>query len=51
MECIIIGFLRVPGCQRGGGVPGEKMGIPEGKIWELTTPLRILLHKLQLRPV
>ena len=28
----VVGFLRVPGCSRGGGVPGETLWIPFGKI-------------------
>ena len=45
---MIIGFLRVPGCPRGGGTLEKTLRIPFGKIWEetlgkirgITTPLK-----------
>ena len=31
----IVGFLRVPGCSRGGGVPGEPEGFRLGRLGNL----------------
>ena len=50
---LVIGFLRVPWCLRGGGVPGEPEGFRPGRLGNLKEdlgnhhpgPLRILLFK------